>query len=156
MRPSLGPAQRRSRRCAVEGGTRTFSSRLHVLASSCEAPTSDPTGRLPQRQYETMKACQCINRSNRLWRLGVAAIAASLLCGYARTRSRAEGLAVTLSGGHETELRDHGRPVVLIAAALGVPPETFREAFSHVMPARAGEEPDPDQVQRNKRALLSA
>jgi hypothetical protein len=32
----------------------------------------------------------------------------------------------------------------------------FREAFSHVRPAPAGQEPDPEQVRRNKRALLGA
>ena len=39
---------------------------------------------------------------------------------------------------------------------LGVPAEVFREAFTHVKPAPAGEQPDPEQVQRNKRALLDA
>ena len=47
-----------------------------------------------------------------------------------------------------------GRPVVLVAAGLGVPTEVFRKAFSGVTPAGAGEEPDPAQVQRNKEALL--
>jgi hypothetical protein len=58
-------------------------------------------------------------------------------------------------GGHATDPRDNGRPVVLIAAALGVPAEVFRTAFSSVTPAAAGEEPDPAQVQRNKAALLA-
>ena len=35
------------------------------------------------------------------------------------------------------------RPVVLIAAALGVSSDVFREAFSHVRPAPAGTRPDP-------------
>ena len=30
-------------------------------------------------------------------------------------------VAVTFSGGHDTDPKDHGRPVVLVAAALGVP-----------------------------------
>lgn len=59
-----------------------------------------------------------------------------------------------ITGGHETDPRDHGRPVILIAAALNVPPEVFRETFTHVTPARGGQEPDPDQVRRNKRALM--
>ncbi len=63
---------------------------------------------------------------------------------------------VVFSGGHETDARDRGRPVVLIAAALGVPPEVFREAFRHVRPAPAGTEPDPQQVRDNKDALLLA
>jgi hypothetical protein len=63
---------------------------------------------------------------------------------------------VVFSGGHETDPRDRGRPVVLIAGALGVPTDVFREAFTHVRPAPAGTEPDPRQVHDNKDALLSA
>jgi hypothetical protein len=66
------------------------------------------------------------------------------------------GVQVILSGGHDTDPRDGGRPVVLIASALGVPPEVFRAAFSHVKPAAAGWEPNPVQVKLNKAALLSA
>jgi hypothetical protein len=44
--------------------------------------------------------------------------------------------------------------VVLIAAALGVPTDVFRTAFSGVTPAGAGEQPQADQVSRNKAALL--
>jgi hypothetical protein len=65
-------------------------------------------------------------------------------------------IPLTISGGHQTDPRDRGRPVVLIAAALGVPAEVFREAFSHVRPAPAGQEPEPAQVERNKAALLGA
>jgi len=65
-------------------------------------------------------------------------------------------IGLTLTGGYETEPRDNGRPVILIAAALNVPPDVFREAFSHVTPAGAGQEPDPAQVQLNKEALLNA
>jgi hypothetical protein len=43
---------------------------------------------------------------------------------------------------------------VLIAAALGVPTEVFREAFRGVTPAGAGSEPSPAQAQQNKAALL--
>jgi hypothetical protein len=63
---------------------------------------------------------------------------------------------VKFSGGHETDRRDRGRPVVLIAAGLGVSPDVFRDAFSHVRPAPAGTRPDPDQVRRNKEALMDA
>ncbi len=63
---------------------------------------------------------------------------------------------VVFSGGHETEGKDRGRPVILIAAALGVPSEVFREAFSHVHPAPAGTQPDPQQARDNKAALMNA
>jgi len=63
---------------------------------------------------------------------------------------------VTFSEGHETDPRDHGRPVVLIAAALGVTPEVFRDAFSKVRPARGGAEPEPAQVRQNKAVLMEA
>lgn len=56
---------------------------------------------------------------------------------------------LTIAGGHDTDPRDHGRPVILIANALGVPEQTFRDAFSHVTP-------DPAQVQRNKSILMTA
>ena len=62
---------------------------------------------------------------------------------------------VVFSGGHATALRDHGRPVVLIAAALGVEPEVFREAFSHVHPADPNRGPTGDEARANKSALLS-
>jgi hypothetical protein len=61
---------------------------------------------------------------------------------------------VVISGGFDTDPQDKGRPVVLIAAALGVPTEVFREAFRGVTPAGAGSEPSPVQAQRNKAALL--
>jgi len=68
----------------------------------------------------------------------------------------AKRVQVVFSGGHETDPRDRGRPVVLIAAALGVPSDVFRSAFSQVHPAPAGMEPDPEQVRQNKEALLGA
>ena len=63
-------------------------------------------------------------------------------------------VAVAFSGGHATDGQDRGRPVVLIAAALNVPTEVFREAFSHVHPAPAGQQPEPGQARENKDALL--
>jgi len=63
---------------------------------------------------------------------------------------------VEFSGGHDTDPKDRGRPVVLVAGGLGVKPEVFREAFSHVKPAPAGTEPDPEQVRKNKAALMDA
>lgn len=62
--------------------------------------------------------------------------------------------AVVFTGGHDTDHVDGGRPVVLIAAALGVPTEVFREAFTHVHPAHDGG-PTRDQAQQNKAALMS-
>ena len=63
-------------------------------------------------------------------------------------------ISLSISGGYDTDPRDNGRPILLIAAALNVPPDVFREAFSHVTPAPAGQEPDPAQVKLNKEALL--
>ena len=40
--------------------------------------------------------------------------------------------------------------MVLIAAALDVPPAVFRKVFSDVRPAPAGQTPDPAEVVRNK------
>src|SRR3954468_3700422 len=70
-----------------------------------------------------------------------------------RIRAAETKVPVTFSGGHETDPRDHGRPVVLIAAALKVRPEVFRQAFSGVTPAR-GRRPTGDEQRRNKDALL--
>ena len=58
---------------------------------------------------------------------------------------------IIFTGGHDTVGQDRGRPVILIAAALNVPPQVFRDAFSHVHPAGPGQEPDPDQVRKTNR-----
>ena len=68
----------------------------------------------------------------------------------------ARRIDVIFTGGHDTEPRDRGRPDILIAAALGVPTDVFREAFSHVKPASGGREPEPEQVRLNHAALMSA
>ncbi|MFD0676479.1 MULTISPECIES: hypothetical protein [unclassified Paenibacillus] len=62
--------------------------------------------------------------------------------------------SVVISNGFNTDPQDKGRPVVLIAAALGVPTEVFREAFSGVTPAGLESQPSPELAQRNKGALL--
>jgi hypothetical protein len=80
--------------------------------------------------------------------------AAGLTAAHATTTTTTKRVSVRISGGHATDPRDGGRPVVLVAAGLGVPTAVFRQAFSAVSPAGAGEEPDPAQVQRNKAALL--
>jgi hypothetical protein len=61
---------------------------------------------------------------------------------------------VTFTGGYDTERVDRGRPVILIASALNVPPEVFRQVFSGVKPAPAGQQPEPDQVRKNKEVLM--
>ncbi len=60
---------------------------------------------------------------------------------------------VQISEGHEIGKNDYGRPVVLIAAALGVKPDVFREAFSGVTPAR-GRGPTGEEARKNKAALM--
>jgi hypothetical protein len=65
-------------------------------------------------------------------------------------------VAVTFTGGYDTDPQDRGRPVVLIAAALKVPSEVFRKAFSNVKPAPAGQQPEPEQVRKNKQTLLES
>ena len=69
-----------------------------------------------------------------------------------RTAS-AEDHPVSFTGGHETDRQDGGRPCVLIAAALSVKTEVFREAFSGVTPAKDGR-PTGEEARRNKKALL--
>jgi hypothetical protein len=64
---------------------------------------------------------------------------------------------VTFTGGYETDPRDHGRPVILIAAALKVTSDVFREAFSHVHPAGPGRGgPTDSEARKNKAALMNA
>jgi hypothetical protein len=63
---------------------------------------------------------------------------------------------VVFSEGHDTDPRDHGRPVILVAGALGVAPEVFREAFSHVHPAGPDSGgPTGEEARANKAALMS-
>lgn len=68
------------------------------------------------------------------------------------TQAAETKVPVTFSGGHEIGKNDFGRPVVLIAAALEVKPEVFREAFSGVTPARG--KPSGDEARKNKTALM--
>src|SRR6476659_3521050 len=66
-------------------------------------------------------------------------------------------VSVVFSDGHDTDPRDKGRPVVLVAGGLGVTPEVFREAFSHVHPAGPGSGgPTGEEARANKAALMSA
>ena len=77
-------------------------------------------------------------------------------CGGTAGAAADRRVALVFSGGHATDPVDHGRPVVLVAAGLGVPPAVFRAAFSRVRPAAAGTEPDGAQVTANKAVLLAA
>lgn len=83
-------------------------------------------------------------------------VAAPMPKAQAQGSAAAVRMPVVFSGGHETDPQDRGRPVVLIAGALGVPPDVFRKAFTRVRPAPAGTQPDPEQVRANKAALLAA
>jgi hypothetical protein len=70
--------------------------------------------------------------------------------------ARAHTVMLQISGGHDTDPADHGRPVVLVAAGLGVPTEVFRTAFSGVHPGAAGSGgPTEQEAQANKAALMS-
>jgi hypothetical protein len=94
----------------------------------------------------------------------VAAVAVAALPTFAPAAERekpATAPAVTrvpvvFAGGHDTDPRDHGRPVALVAAGLGVPADVFREAFTKVHPAGPGQQPEPEQVRQNKAALMAA
>lgn len=63
---------------------------------------------------------------------------------------------VLFHDGYETDPRDGGRPVVLIAAGLGVQPQVFRDAFSNVRPARGPGGPTETRAQENKQVLMDA
>src|SRR5437588_13008886 len=65
-------------------------------------------------------------------------------------------IPLKFDGGYQTDPRDHGRPVVLIAAALKVPDEVFRETFTHVHPAGPGRGgPTDAEARQNKQALMA-
>jgi len=98
-----------------------------------------------------MKTLSRLIQFSVLFSLLLAACAAPVTASASTTTN----VTVTFSGGYETDPRDGGRPVVLIASVLGVTPTVFRQAFSLVKPAAAGQEPDPTQVTLNKAALLS-
>jgi hypothetical protein len=68
-------------------------------------------------------------------------------------RAAEREVPITFSGGHDIGRKDFGRPVLLIAAALKVKPDVFREAFSGVTPSRNGP-PSREEARRNKSALM--
>ena len=92
--------------------------------------------------------------------LTVVAITTATFTAHAEPKALPPGVTrvpVTFSGGHETVPVDHGRPVVLIAAALGVKDEVFRDAFSRVHPAGPGSGgPTHEEAQANKKVLMDA
>ncbi len=95
-------------------------------------------------------------------KIGIAALVITVLGGVVASVAaqapssadlKASDVTVNITGGFETDSRDHGRPVVLIASMLGVTPDVFREAFSGVTPAKTGG-PTREEAQANKKALL--
>jgi hypothetical protein len=69
------------------------------------------------------------------------------------SRADETNVPLTFSGGHELGKNDFGRPINLMAAALGVTPDEFRKAFSGVTPVR-GRGPTGAEQRRNKEALM--
>jgi len=64
------------------------------------------------------------------------------------------GNTMTISGGHETDAIDGGRPVYLIGSMLGITGEQFRDAFSYVTPEENGHL-NEETAQANKVKLLA-
>ena len=83
----------------------------------------------------------------------ITALAITAVAVVAQSPKASSVNSVTITGGFETDPRDHGRPVVLIASMLGVTPDVFREAFSGVTPTKVGS-PTGDEARTNKKALL--
>ena len=77
----------------------------------------------------------------------------SLAAAMASLTAAEKELPLEFSGGHDIGKNDYGRPVSLIAAALGVKPDEFRKAFSGVTPAKGGP-PSGDEARKNKDALM--
>ena len=84
--------------------------------------------------------------------LGTLALVVGVMTGAGRAAEKRE-LPLVFSGGHEIGRNDFGRPVPLIAAALGVKPDQFREAFRGVTPAK-GRGPSGAEARKNKAALM--
>ena len=69
--------------------------------------------------------------------------------------ANASQVPVQFTGGHDTDPRDGGRPVILIASALGVSSDVFRDAFSRVHPAGPGSGgPTDAEARQNKQVLM--
>jgi hypothetical protein len=64
---------------------------------------------------------------------------------------------LTISGGHDTVGEDRGRPVILIAAALKIPDQVFRDAFKGVHPSGPNSGgPSEAEARSNKQVLMDA
>ena len=88
------------------------------------------------------------------WQIWSVLLIGGLLGCAAQSQADETKVPVTFSGGHEIDRqKDFGRPTILIAAALGVKQEVFREAFSGVTPSRNGP-PSGDEARKNKQALM--
>lgn len=86
---------------------------------------------------------------------GALLAAAALVVAGAAPAASTKTVSIKISGGHKTVASDKGRPVVLVAGALGVKPSVFRKAFSGVHPAGQGSGgPTSAEAQANKQALL--
>src|SRR5258708_23040161 len=111
--------------------------------------TSDVTSGTDDPRSKTSKAMISIMKNTKsiLLALVIAWPALKLTTAPLRAQSGSKGsetkVAVVFTGGYQTDRPDAGRPVVLIAAALGVPSDGFRNAFSSVRPARGGNAPVP-------------
>jgi len=94
---------------------------------------------------------------NKSLRLIFTAIILAVGIARAQTPKDVTRVPIAFSGGHDTDPQDRGRPVVLIAAALGVKPEVFRDAFSRVHPAGPGSGgPTDAEARANKKVLMDA
>lgn len=88
------------------------------------------------------------------WQIWSVLLVGGLLGCAAPSQAEETKVPVTFTGGHEIDRqKDMGRPTILIAAALGVKQEVFREAFSGVTPSRNGP-PSGDEARKNKQALM--
>jgi hypothetical protein len=83
----------------------------------------------------------------------ILAAAMTIMLSHRVSSAEESKVPVVISEGHDTDPKDGGRPVVLVAGAMEVKPEVFRQAFSGVTPARNGK-PSGDEARKNKAALL--
>src|SRR5581483_6178092 len=102
-------------------------------------PDADKMVRIPlSTSFErAMRLSLAKNKRFVLALAGLAMFGLAAIAGMANYADRPTH-PVVFSAGHETDPRDGGRPVALIAAALGVKPEVFRAAFRGVTLARDG------------------
>jgi hypothetical protein len=164
---ALAPAQIQASRAesAVNTVLPNLESAIDSLALAPNQKRSADLVVKDYRQAETQARIQMIHKMNKVLdprqfdelnrKVGLSAHSAANASGSPASDSKATSqVQVTFSGGYETDPRDHGRPVVLVAGALGVSSDVFREAFSGVTPSASGRQPEPVQVRRNKQALL--